>query len=639
MYYIVNKDNQVIATDNDLLSLLEINSLQELFAKTASGKLNFNELNKETIEIAIASRTVTLTQNRYPLTTLMGDLILVEVSEAKKAPSIETVLSTNTHKEEESLIKLVSKPEEVKEKGIFLHTEEKIKENFPADKEEESLIKLVSKPEEVKEKGIFLHTEEKIKENFPADKEEESLIKLVSKPEEVKEKGIFLHTEEKIKENFLADKEEESLIKLVPKPEELKEEESFIKLVSEPEEENEEESLIKLVSEPEEPKEEESFIKLVSEPEEPKEEEESFIKLVSEPEEEDEEASLIKLVSEPEEPKEEEESFIKLVSEPEEESEEESLIKLVSEPEEPKEEESFIKLVSEPEEAKEEEVDNTINLLPDEEIDFLKPTEKEIAEEEEDDDEEEDDTLLSFDENIPIDIDKISKMLGISEEDYSSFLDEFIDKAIEEEASIKDTGSAKHDNAISSLHNLSQMLHLTSFSGILEKAEKASGEKKQKAIELFYHNLSDLRAQPAEPEVITPEPETINYENQICELILDNVKLIHFDFQPKQASEELGLPVDLIEEFVHDFIDQANEEKQTFIDACREGDIDTIHKTGHKLKGAASNLRIGPLADTLEEIQFCEDDTRLEPLFKKYWGQFLGLEQTMNNISKQQGGK
>lgn len=117
---------------------------------------------------------------------------------------------------------------------------------------------------------------------------------------------------------------------------------------------------------------------------------------------------------------------------------------------------------------------------------------------------------------------------------------------------------------------------------------------------------------------------------------------IHFVLKHKikiNTVIDLSLPVDLIEEFVNDFIVQAREEKETFYEACKSGDIDTIQKTGHKLKGVASNLRINPLADTLEEIQFCEDKSRFEPLLKKYWGQFLAFEVFMRGKSLNLGGK
>lgn len=375
MYYIVNPDNQVVAADSDFLSWLKIDDLQELFVQLARSELKFNELDSSTLEVVTDINTVTLTQNRYPLSTLMGDLLLVKVSEIKEA----TFAPVN----------------------------------------------------------------------------------------------LLEATDNEVK--FIIDDEEET--------------------------------------------------------------------------------------------------------------------------------------------------DKGINLLPDEEIDFLKPVE-EIA-----------------DESIIIDTEKVSEILGITIGDYSGFFDEFIDKAIELEEAVRDTESVEHHKAILSLSELAQMLHLTALSDILEKVEKESGEEKQRAIEAFYHKLSNLTIQTAQSIDKVPEPEEVTYDNQICDLVLDNVKLIHFDFQIEKASEELGLPIDLIEEFVNDFITQTHEEKKNFIDACKKGDIDILHRTGHKLKGVASNLRITPLAETLEEIQLCEERSRFEPLLKKYWGQFLAFELYVRGKSHHQGRK
>jgi HPt (histidine-containing phosphotransfer) domain-containing protein len=60
--------------------------------------------------------------------------------------------------------------------------------------------------------------------------------------------------------------------------------------------------------------------------------------------------------------------------------------------------------------------------------------------------------------------------------------------------------------------------------------------------------------------------------------------------------------------------------------------MDNIHELGHKLKGAASNLRINELADILEEIQYCTEHDKLETLFIKYWGHFLSLEDYMKQL-------
>ena len=62
-----------------------------------------------------------------------------------------------------------------------------------------------------------------------------------------------------------------------------------------------------------------------------------------------------------------------------------------------------------------------------------------------------------------------------------------------------------------------------------------------------------------------PEPvveETI--ESEVKTAVADNIQLDEADsfanyvFNPEVASEELGLPTDLVEEFIQDFIAQAN---------------------------------------------------------------------------------
>jgi len=100
------------------------------------------------------------------------------------------------------------------------------------------------------------------------------------------------------------------------------------------------------------------------------------------------------------------------------------------------------------------------------------------------------------------------------------------------------------------------------------------------------------------------------------------------------AANDLSLPVELIEEFVHDFLEQAHIETDKMLEAYEKGDLDTIQKIGHLLKGTASNLRINPLSDTLYEIQFCEDSNNLEKLIKEYWGHFLSFETQINFTTK-----
>ncbi|MBU1668163.1 Hpt domain-containing protein [bacterium] len=131
-----------------------------------------------------------------------------------------------------------------------------------------------------------------------------------------------------------------------------------------------------------------------------------------------------------------------------------------------------------------------------------------------------------------------------------------------------------------------------------------------------------------------PLEKKIKSNNDVKEIVLDNVLALPISYSPQTAADELNLPVVLIEEFVDDFIEQARHDKDHLLASYYQKDMDNIHELGHKLKGAASNLRINELADILEEIQFCSDHDQLEPLFIKFWGHFLSLEDYMKQISR-----
>ena len=139
-----------------------------------------------------------------------------------------------------------------------------------------------------------------------------------------------------------------------------------------------------------------------------------------------------------------------------------------------------------------------------------------------------------------------------------------------------------------------------------------------------------------EPELIV---EDISTEDELPPgsfgiVDLSDVKPIHFDFQMESAANDLSLPVELIEEFVNDFLVQAREETDKMLEAHKQGDLDTVQQIGHLLKGTASNLRINPLADTLYEIQFCEDGALLDKIIKEYWAHFLSFETQITLSSK-----
>lgn len=78
-------------------------------------------------------------------------------------------------------------------------------------------------------------------------------------------------------------------------------------------------------------------------------------------------------------------------------------------------------------------------------------------------------------------------------------------------------------------------------------------------------------------------------------------------FDPNVASKELGLPVDLIEEFIQDFIAQAQEFKDELYASLHELDISNVKILSHKLKGVAANLRVVDALEALTVVNTATD--------------------------------
>ena len=84
-------------------------------------------------------------------------------------------------------------------------------------------------------------------------------------------------------------------------------------------------------------------------------------------------------------------------------------------------------------------------------------------------------------------------------------------------------------------------------------------------------------------------------------------KFADYHYDPALAAKELGLPTDLVEEFIQDFIAQAHEFKPELYEALDAGRMDTLRMLSHKLKGVAANLRIEDAYDALVTINTSDD--------------------------------
>ncbi len=97
-------------------------------------------------------------------------------------------------------------------------------------------------------------------------------------------------------------------------------------------------------------------------------------------------------------------------------------------------------------------------------------------------------------------------------------------------------------------------------------------------------------------------------------------------YDPQIAADELGLPVDLIEEFIGDFIKQAHEFKEQLFTAIANQDFDNIKGLSHKLKGVAANLRIEDSFEVLRNVNETSDVKECEANLKKFYITIAKLE-------------
>jgi hypothetical protein len=252
------------------------------------------------------------------------------------------------------------------------------------------------------------------------------------------------------------------------------------------------------------------------------------------------------------------------------------------------------------------------------------------------------------DGEIIVDVVNISQRMGISDEDYTMFLNEYIDTVLELEDDLQSDDAATRNSAIMTLTDLSEIMHLPEISNIMGSINASTPEQQKGYIGSLYTTLSRLTTQSSSNEAVEMELLDSDENLTIAERLkskaepnpnsfgtidLSDVKAKHFDFQLEEAANDLSLPVELIEEFVHDFIEQAHIETKKMLEAYEEGDLAKIQAIGHLLKGASSNLRINALSDTLYKIQFCENENGLDDLIKDYWAHLLSFETQINVIS------
>ncbi|MDD2783225.1 MAG: hypothetical protein PHO52_03335 [Sulfuricurvum sp.] len=137
---------------------------------------------------------------------------------------------------------------------------------------------------------------------------------------------------------------------------------------------------------------------------------------------------------------------------------------------------------------------------------------------------------------------------------------------------------------------------------------------------------TEVPTPPARIPVEQPMLGDVHYSKAEKEFI-DNLKVDKsYRFDPNVAANELGLPVDLILEFIGDFIQQSYEFKDELFEAVLKGDTNNIKILSHKLKGVAANLRIEDAFETLSIINTSSDPIEIEANLKYFYAIINKLE-------------
>ncbi len=123
------------------------------------------------------------------------------------------------------------------------------------------------------------------------------------------------------------------------------------------------------------------------------------------------------------------------------------------------------------------------------------------------------------------------------------------------------------------------------------------------------------------------QPMLGDYINKEDDIYLDDLKVPEdYKYNPNVAAEELGLPVDLIEEFIGDFIQQSHEFRDELYSANTKEDLDEVKILSHKLKGVAANLRIEDAFEVLAIVNGSDSSAEIEAHLNHFYTMVAKLE-------------
>jgi len=144
-----------------------------------------------------------------------------------------------------------------------------------------------------------------------------------------------------------------------------------------------------------------------------------------------------------------------------------------------------------------------------------------------------------------------------------------------------------------------------------------------------FETAPSIESQEESSKPLTP-PETFSTTENLTleeeQLLQEHLNVnLDYHYTPQVAADELGLPVDLIEEFIGDFIAQAYEFKEELFTSISDHNFDNIKNLSHKLKGVAANLRIDDAFEVLTLLNTTHDITEARTYLKYFYNTIAKL--------------
>ncbi|MBL0709301.1 MAG: hypothetical protein JJW00_09645 [Sulfurimonas sp.] len=92
-----------------------------------------------------------------------------------------------------------------------------------------------------------------------------------------------------------------------------------------------------------------------------------------------------------------------------------------------------------------------------------------------------------------------------------------------------------------------------------------------------------------------------------------------YQYDPLLVSKELGLPFELVEEFIENFIKQSQDLKTSLYDLLDSADIDNVKILSRELKDTAENLHIQDAFDRLSIVDISDDENEIKTNIDRFY--------------------